>query len=96
MGASTTVLIIVSPINIALNIFLVHYTSLGLHGSPLAVSMTYWLCFIFLAIWTSFSSVHKQNGTWGGLDPFTVLDLASCIEFLKLALPGILMVGTEW
>lgn len=96
MGASTTILIIVSPINIALNIFLVHHTSLGLLGSPFAVSITYWLCFIFLGIWTSFSSVHKENRTWGGMDLYTVLDLTSCIEFLKLALPGILMVGTEW
>ncbi|KAF8957126.1 mate-domain-containing protein, partial [Flammula alnicola] len=48
MGASTLILIIISPINIFLNIFFVHYTPLG------------------------------------------------CYEFLKLALPGILMVGTEW
>ncbi|KAF8909267.1 MOP flippase [Gymnopilus junonius] len=96
MGASTTILIIVFPINIALNIFFVHYTPLGLLGSPYAVSVTYWLCFIFLGILTSFSSAHQRNGTWGGLQVSTVLDLGSCLEFLKLALPGILMVGTEW
>ncbi|PPQ68387.1 hypothetical protein CVT25_007925 [Psilocybe cyanescens] len=96
MGASTTVLLIVSPINIALNIALVHYTPLGLWGSPLAVSITYWLCFIILGIWTSLSAAHKQNGTWGGVNLLLVLELKSCVEFLKLALPGILMVGTEW
>ncbi|KAF9558331.1 MATE efflux family protein [Agrocybe pediades] len=96
MGASTTVLIIVSPINIALNILLVHYTPLGVLGSPFAVSITYWLCFFTLGIWTCYSSVHRQNGTWGGFNLVAALDPAGCFDFLKLALPGILMVGTEW
>lgn len=96
MGASTTILAIVSPINIGLNIFLVHYTPLGLLGSPLAVSITYWLCFAFLAIYTYFSPIHTENGTWGGIQFRTVLDFKNCYEFLRLALPGILMVGTEW
>ncbi|PPQ74024.1 hypothetical protein CVT24_012620 [Panaeolus cyanescens] len=77
MGASTMILIIVSPINIVLNIYFIHYTPLGLLGSPVAVSIT-------------------GNGTWGGLQIRAVLDPRSCYEFLKLALPGILMVGTEW
>ncbi|KIM39623.1 hypothetical protein M413DRAFT_447100 [Hebeloma cylindrosporum] len=96
MGASTTILAIVSPINIGLNIVLVHHTSLGLLGSPLAVSITYWLCFAFLAIYTYLSPIHRENETWGGIQLRTVLDFKSCYEFLKLALPGILMVGTEW
>ncbi|CAA7265227.1 unnamed protein product [Cyclocybe aegerita] len=96
MGASTKILIIVSPINLVLNIFLVHYTPLGVLGAPLAVSITYWLCFAFLGIFTYFSGTHKQNGTWGGFQIAAVLDLRGCYEFLKLALPGILMVGTEW
>ncbi|KAG1857342.1 MOP flippase [Suillus subalutaceus] len=82
MKAATWVLIMISPINIALNIFLVHYTSLGMLGCPVALSITYWL--------------HKQNATWGGFQPKAVFNIESCIGFLKLALPGILMVGTEW
>jgi len=96
MGASTLVLIIISPVNIALNIWLVHYTPLRLLGSPAALSITYWLCFILLAVVTALSPVHKRNRTWGGLQLRAVLDFRSCITFLKLALPGILMVGTEW
>jgi MATE family multidrug resistance protein len=96
MSASTTILVVVSPINIALNLYLVHYTSLGLLGSPLAVSCTYWLCFILLGVFTYHSAEHKSNGTWGGLQPRAVFNLRSCGDFLKLALPGILMVGTEW
>ncbi|KZT00435.1 uncharacterized protein LAESUDRAFT_555337 [Laetiporus sulphureus 93-53] len=45
MRASTYVLIAVSPINLLLNIYLAHYTPLGLLGSPVAISMTFWLCF---------------------------------------------------
>ena len=96
MGASTMVLIVVFPINLALNILLIHYTSLGILGAPLAVSFTYWLCFAFLGLFTTFSTTHRSNGTWGGYRLQEVLHLQSCYEFLKLALPGILMVGTEW
>ncbi|KAF8997839.1 MOP flippase [Cyathus striatus] len=96
MRASTVVLLAVSPINVAVNVLLIHHTPLGLLGSPVALSMTYWLCFILLGIFTCFSPAHKRNGTWGGLQPNIVLNTASCYDFLKLALPGILMVGTEW
>ncbi|KAF8159273.1 MATE efflux family protein [Crassisporium funariophilum] len=96
MGASTLILTIVSPINLILNIYLIHYTPLGILGSPLAVSFTYWLAFVFLGLWTYFSDAHQRNGTWGGIQLAAVLDPSSCYQFLKLALPGILMVGTEW
>ncbi|KAJ6581120.1 MOP flippase [Mycena capillaripes] len=96
MGASTAVLVVVFPINIALNIFLIHHTPLGILGSPVALSLTYWLCFALLGIWTTFSTTHKDNATWGGFQPSAVFHLRSCYLFLKLAIPGILMVGTEW
>ncbi|KAL4252699.1 multi antimicrobial extrusion (MATE) family protein [Abortiporus biennis] len=96
MRAATTILILIAPVNLVLNICLVHYTPLGLLGSPLAISITYWLCFFSLAIMTYFSPTHRRNQTWGGLQPALVINLQSCITFLKLAIPGILMVGTEW
>ena len=96
MGASTLILIVVSPINLALNVYMVHFTPLGLFGSPLAISISYWLCFTGLGVWTYLSSTHKCNGTWGGIQIRAVLNPLSCYQFLKLALPGILMIGTEW
>ncbi|KAF8196849.1 MOP flippase [Mycena galopus ATCC 62051] len=96
MGASTAVLIVVSPLNVAVNIFLIHYTPLGILGSPFALSITYWLCFGLLGVWTWFSPVHKQNATWDGFQISAVFHLPSVVLFLKLAIPGILMVGTEW
>ncbi|KAJ7746753.1 MOP flippase [Mycena maculata] len=96
MGASTAILVVVFPINIALNILLIHYTPLGILGSPLALSLTYWICFGGLGLFIWFSSVHRQNATWGGFQPTAVFHARSCYLFLKLAIPGILMVGTEW
>jgi len=96
MSGATTILIVMFPINIALNVVLIHYTPLGLLGSPAALSITYWMCFILLGFYTYHSPEHSCNATWGGLQPKVVFDLKGCILFLKLALPGIIMVGTEW
>ena len=96
MRASTLVLIILWPINLALNVVLVHYTPLGMLGCPVALSITYWLAFFFLIIVTWMSPAHKANGTWGGFQPSAVLYANGCYGFLQLALPGIFMIGTEW
>lgn len=96
MVASTLILVLVSPVNVLLNIVLIHFTNLGILGSPLALSITYWLMFIGLAVFTYFSPTHRSNGTWGGIHLGAIFDPQSCYSCLKLALPGILMVGTEW
>ena len=96
MDASTYVLIFITPINVALNVYFVHYTDFGLYGSPIALSFTFSFAFFFLIIYTAYSPTHAQNGTWGGFQLRAALDARSCIIFLKLAVPGILMVGTEW
>ena len=96
MRASTYVLVAVAPVNLAVNVFLVHHTRLGLLGSPLAISITFWLSFLALALVTYSSHTHRKNGTWAGFQPGLVFDSRSCAYFLKLAIPGILMVGTEW
>lgn len=90
------VLIIVFPINVAVSIALIHHTPLRGLGSPLALSITYWLSFALLALYTALSPTHRKNATWGGIQIKSVLDPKSCLGFLQLALPGILMVGTEW
>ncbi|THH12588.1 hypothetical protein EW146_g7558 [Bondarzewia mesenterica] len=96
MTMSTIVLAIVFPFNLFLNITFVHYTPLRLWGSAVAVSVSYWLAFVLLVLFTIYSPTHAQNKTWGGLQLRAVFDGRSCITFMKLALPGILMVGTEW
>ncbi|KAF8060834.1 hypothetical protein FPV67DRAFT_309364 [Lyophyllum atratum] len=94
MRASTIVLLFVSPLNVALNVWLIHGTPLGLLGSPIALSITYWLCFILLCISTLLSPKHRENA-WARFQVKTVLNFRSYYSFLRLAIPGILMVGTE-
>lgn len=48
MDASTLVLAIVSPLNVALNYLFVYQTSLGFLGAPLATSLSYWLSLLLL------------------------------------------------
>jgi MATE family multidrug resistance protein len=96
MRGATVVLAIMFPVNVILNVVLIHYTHLRLLGSPAALSITYWLCFILLGFYTYLSPEHIRNKTWGGLQPRLVFDVRGCVQFLKLALPGIIMVGTEW
>ncbi|KZV85394.1 mate-domain-containing protein [Exidia glandulosa HHB12029] len=96
MEAGTYVLLVTSPLNVALNVWLVLHTSWGLLGAPLAISITYWTSFLLLVAYTSVSPTHKQNGTWGGVQVHKATSLRGGIEFLKIAVPGILMVGTEW
>ncbi|KAH9920427.1 MATE efflux family protein [Fomitopsis serialis] len=96
MRASTVVLILVSPVNLGLNVFFVHYTSLGFLGSPVAISATFTLCFLILGTFTYFSPAHRANEAWITANVATVFDLRSCVQCLSLAIPGILMVGTEW
>ena len=96
MRLSTIALIVVLPINVALNIVLVHHTNLGFLGAPVAMSISYWLCFIILVLLTAYSPTHHKNGTWGGLQLREALIPKAVLQFLKLAVPGIIMVGTEW
>ncbi|CAL1712119.1 unnamed protein product [Somion occarium] len=96
MRAATMVLLAVSPLNLVLNVFLVHHTRLGLLGSPVAISVTYWVAFLLLCVFTALSPTHRHNKTWGGFRPSIVFNPKSCLMFLQLAIPGILMVGTEW
>ncbi|KAG6846490.1 hypothetical protein H0H93_013659, partial [Arthromyces matolae] len=92
----TIVLVVLSPINVALNLWLIHDTSLGLLGSPIALAITYWLCFALLSLLTFLSPKHTRNSAWGGFQPAAVFDIQNSWNFLRLAIPGVLMVGTEW
>ncbi|KAG0281659.1 hypothetical protein BGZ95_001018 [Linnemannia exigua] len=92
MHASTYVLLIASPLNVILNYTLVwnKYIGLGYIGAPIATSISYWNMLILLLLYIRF--VDGKQG-WGGWsrDAFT-----GWATFLKLAIPGVMMVCTEW
>ncbi|KAI8146084.1 mate-domain-containing protein [Fennellomyces sp. T-0311] len=90
MHAGTYVLLICSPINLALNYLFVWQWNYGFIGAPIATSITYWLMFILLIGYIAFID---GSAAWGG---FSRRAFQNWVPFLKLVGPGILMVGTEW
>ncbi|KAI9320209.1 mate-domain-containing protein [Dichotomocladium elegans] len=92
MQASTYVLMIASPLNFCLNYLLVHWEpiSIGFIGAPLATAFSYWLMLALLLLY-----INKVRGreAWGGWSREAFHDWW---PFLKLAIPGILMVCSEW
>lgn len=85
-----------SPINLLLNIATVRWLGLGMLGSPLAVSVTYYLCAMGVAIHVRTTGRHTLGRAWGGFSWKRVVERQPCIQMCRLALPGILMVGSEW
>ncbi|KAG0240789.1 hypothetical protein BGW41_006647 [Actinomortierella wolfii] len=92
MHASTLVLLIASPINILLNYLLVwnKYIGMGYIGAPIATSLSYWTMLGLLILYIRF--VDGSAG-WGGWSRDA---LTGWPAFMKLAIPGALMVCTEW
>ncbi|KAK3814063.1 MAG: mate-domain-containing protein [Benniella sp.] len=92
MHASTYVLLIASPINVVLNYVLVwnKYVGIGYMGAPLATSISYWNMLLLLLLYIRFVDGYQGWGGWTR-DAFT-----GWHGFLKLAIPGVMMVCTEW
>lgn len=88
----TYVLLVTSPLSAALNYLFVHTLGMGLDGAPLATGAAYWASFLLLVLYTSLSERARRG--WGGLDPRRAL--RHCGPFVRLALLGIVHVGTEW
>ncbi|UZJ57575.1 hypothetical protein CBS101457_006895 [Exobasidium rhododendri] len=94
-SAPTIVLFIMLPVNILLNFLMIHWLGLGMIGSPIAVSITYYLCALLLLIHVKTFGRSTTAQAWSGFDR-RALELWPCLQMLRLALPGILMVGSEW
>lgn len=87
----TYVLLITSPLNALLNYLFVHVFGIGLYGAPIATGISYWLSFLLLVAYTVFI---KGRECWGGLAPRRALQHLG--PFARLALLGVVHVGTEW
>ena len=90
MRPGSYVLLLTSPINLGLNILLVHVLELGLLGAPIATGISYWLSFLLLVAYARFI---KGGDCWGG---WSRQCLQNTWVFTRLALLGIIHVGTEW
>jgi len=86
--ASTYVLFICLPLNVLMNYFFIKFW--GFIGAPIAVVSTYWLMAILLLGYVKFID-GKQ--CWTG---FSKRALKNWNPMLKLALPGLVMIESEY
>jgi multidrug resistance protein, MATE family len=90
MRPGTYVLLITSPINVALNYLFIHPLGLGLLGAPLATGISYWLSFLLLLAYARFVAGWSH---WGGWSKKCLHNMGA---FARLAFLGVIHVGTEW
>lgn len=86
-------LLITSPLNAVLNYVFIYVLDLGLYGAPLATGIAYWASFLLLVAYAVFVRGHE---CWGGLDLRRALHPEHMLPFARLAVLGIVHVGTEW
>ncbi|KAK3256336.1 hypothetical protein CYMTET_34520 [Cymbomonas tetramitiformis] len=75
--------------------FLVYYLELGFIGAPISLVVTFWGVAISLLLCTIFGQLYKPE-TWGGIAIRQVLIPAKLWEYLRLGIPGMLMLALEW
>ncbi|KAI9730350.1 MAG: hypothetical protein M1834_005860 [Cirrosporium novae-zelandiae] len=90
MRPGTYVLLITSPINAVLNYLFCYTFKMGLLGAPIATGISYWLSFFGLVLYTRFVAGFE---CWGG---WTKKSIQNMGMFAKLAILGVVHVGTEW
>ncbi|KAJ5919906.1 hypothetical protein N7454_009741, partial [Penicillium verhagenii] len=90
MRAGTYVLMITSPLNALLCYTFCYTLNMGILGAPLAANISYWLSFILLVLYAKYIAGSE---CWGGWSKEAYKNLGT---FTRLAMLGILHVGTEW
>lgn len=90
MRAGTYVLLITSPLNAGLCYVFAYTFDMGLLGAPLAADISYWTSFILLVLYSKYIAGSE---CWGGWSKAAFSNLWT---FARLAILGILHVGTEW
>ncbi|KAL3454349.1 mate-domain-containing protein [Aspergillus insuetus] len=83
-------LLIAAPINAILNHLFCNIWQMGLIGAPFATSISYWICFFLLVLYSVFISGHQCWGRWSH-KMFENLGI-----FTRLATLGVTHVGAEW
>ena len=90
MRPGTYVLLITSPISALLNYLLVYTFGWGLFAAPFATGIGYWLSFLGLVLYARFVAGGE---CWGGWDRKCLHNMGT---FARLAILGVIHVGTEW
>ncbi|KAJ5587468.1 uncharacterized protein N7459_003233 [Penicillium hispanicum] len=92
MKAGTYVLIFISPLHAVLTYLFCYTFKIGLFGAPLAANISYWLSFILLVLYSRFIAGSECWSGWSR----EALNRKNLWTFSRLALLGILHIGTEW
>ena len=90
MRPGTYVLLITSPISAGLNYLFCYVWGYGLFGAAFATGIGYWLSFLLLLAYARFVAGWE---CWGGWSWKCLHNLGT---FAKLAILGVVHVGTEW
>ncbi|KAK6362284.1 hypothetical protein TWF730_005980 [Orbilia blumenaviensis] len=90
MKAGTYVVMITVPLNIAIQYLFIYTFGFGVNGAAMATSTTYWLSFFLLCLYSKYIAGHES---WGG---WSTACLNNTTTFLRLAILGAVMVGTEY
>ncbi|KAF3229863.1 hypothetical protein TWF192_004039 [Orbilia oligospora] len=90
MKAGTYVVMITTPLNILLQYLFIYTFNFGINGAAMATSITYWLSFFLLCLYSKYIEGYES---WGG---WTTACLKNTTTFLRLAILGTVMVGTEY
>jgi MATE family multidrug resistance protein len=94
MAAQFAILCVISPLNFLLQWFFVFGpVNLGAIGGPIATSVAFTLMPLALVPYTAFVDGYQ---CWGGIDIQSIFNYGQLVEILKLGIPGILMVCSEW
>jgi len=90
MRPGTYVLLITSPISAALNYLFIYTFGWGIFSAPFATGIGYWLSFLGLVLYARFVAGGE---CWGGWSRKCLQNIGT---FAKLAILGVVHVGTEW
>lgn len=79
---------------VALGAWLILATKLGVYGMPLCMALSNFLGVAFLGGWTLYKRLHVP--TWRTITMKELLDMKENKDFMKLGIPGALMLCAEW
>jgi MATE family multidrug resistance protein len=87
------VIIIITPINILLQITFIFWLGLGYRGAAIATAITYTSLPVLLLFYIYY---FTKNTAWGGFELKEALNPRLLVQFLRLGIPGVLQICSEW
>jgi MATE family multidrug resistance protein len=93
MNGTLFVIMIATPVNILLQIAFIFWLGLGYRGAAIATAITYTSLPILLIIYIVYFS---NSNAWGGFDLKEALNIRLLAQFMRLGVPGVLQICSEW